>query len=245
MTGPMQPGTLLILSLAAALAAGPGSLLGSRPWMAAQGVGWATAAAAGLMLGIGYALLSAGQAMAPAATLLGAAIGLGVMRLADGVPGAPRAGADSARVSAPPPTDPGLILGSALHSAAEGLAMGAAAAAASSLADFLLLTFAIHNISEGAVLGAALTARGWRRGRAGLVAVFARSCQPLMAVVTLLVLGAAPALLPWCLGASFGALFYLIVAELLPQSYRHAGRTGIALVVSLAAGMVALMGGVP
>jgi zinc transporter ZupT len=238
----MHPGTLLILSLAAALAAGPGSLLGSRPWMASQGVGWATATAAGFMLGIGYVLLSAGQMMAPAATLLGAAAGVGLMRVADGVPGAPRTGSDVARVSAPPPTDRGVIRGNALHSAAEGLAIGAAAAAASSLAGFLLLTFAIHNVSEGAVLGALLKARSWRDGPAALAAVFARSTQPLMAVVTLLVLGAAPGLLPWCLGAAFGALFYLIVAELLPQSYRYAGRTGIALVVSLAAGMVALMG---
>jgi zinc transporter ZupT len=245
MIAPMDAGTLLLLSLAAALAAGFGSLLGSRPWMASHGVGWATATAAGFMLGIGYLLLSAGQAMAPAATLLGAAAGLGLMRIADGVPGTPRTAADTARVSAPPSTDSGLILGNALHSAAEGVAIGAAAAATVSLAEFLLLTFAIHNVSEGAVLGAGLTARGWPKGRAALVAIFARASQPIMAVVTLLLLGAAPVLLPWCLGAAFGALFYLIVAELLPQSYRHAGRTGIALVVSLAAGMVALMGRAP
>ena len=57
--------------------------------------------------------------------------------------------------------------------------------------------------------------------------------------------GAIPALLPWCIGAAFGAMLYLIVAELLPQSYREVGRTGIAVVVSLAAGMVALMGVAP
>jgi len=241
----MHPGTLLALSLAAALAAAPGSLLGSRPWMASQGVGWATATAAGFMLGIGYVLLSTGQAIGPATTLLGAAVGVGLMRVADGVPGAPRSGSDIARVSAPPPTAFGLILGTTLHSAAEGLAIGAAAAAESSLAAYLLLTFAIHNVSEGAVLGAALTARQWRAGAAAVRAVLARSTQPLTAVATLLLLRAAPPLLPWCLGAGFGALFYLIVAELLPQSYRYVGRTGIALVVSLAAGMVALMGGTP
>ncbi|MBK8002727.1 MAG: hypothetical protein IPK12_02015 [Gemmatimonadetes bacterium] len=49
-------------------------------------------------------------------------------------------------------------------------------------------------------------------------------------------------MLPWLIGASFGSLLYLIIAELLPQSYRLAGRTAIAVVVSLAAGMVALMG---
>jgi zinc transporter ZupT len=129
-----------------------------------------------------------------------------------------------------------------MHSAAEGLAIGAAAAAAAPLAEFLLLTFAIHNVTEGAVLGAELTRRGWRGSSAASAAVLARSSQPLMAVLVTLLLRGEPPLLPWCIGASFGALLYLIVAELLPQSYRHAGRTGIAVVVCLAAGMVALLG---
>jgi hypothetical protein len=38
-------------------------------------------------------------------------------------------------------------------------------------------------------------------------------------------------------------LLYLIVAELLPQSYRQAGRTAIAIVFSFAAGVVAFLGG--
>jgi ZIP family zinc transporter len=241
----MPPGTLLVLSLAAALAAGLGSLIGARPWAASHAVGWATAVAAGLMLGIGHVLLSVGQGMAPAATLFGAAAGLALMRLADGVSLAPAGAAVAARVSGPPATDLGLILGSVLHSAAEGVAIGAAAAVGAPLADFLLVTFALHNVSEGAVLGAGLTGRGRRAAPAAGMAVLARASQPLVAVPATLLLRAAPALLPWCLGASFGALLYLIVAELLPQSYRQVGRTGIAMVVSLAAGMVALIGGAP
>lgn len=239
----MQPSTLLILTLAAALAAGPGSLLGARPGIAPHAIGWAMAIAAGLMFGIGYVLLSVGQAMAPGATLLGAALGLILMRLVDGVPWSPAAGERSARVSQPLQTDTGLLLASTLHSAAEGVAIGAAAATSSALAGFLLLTFAVHNISEGAVLGAGLGARGWSGAQAARVAVLARSGQALAALPVCLLLRAVPALLPWCIGASFGALLYLIVAELLPESYRHVGRTGIALLVSLAAGTVALMGG--
>lgn len=248
MTAAMEIGTLLGWSFLAALAAGIGAALGTRPWLAERGVGWASAAAAGLMLGVGYVLLTTGQSFAPGATLLGAAIGLVVMRMLDGVPltvpGAPTT-AVNARVSAPPAHDAGAILASALHSAAEGVAIGSAAAVGVPIAQFLLVTLAIHNISEGAVLGIRLRRTGGRPLTVAGVAVMARSSQPLCAVSVLLLTGRVPSLLPWCIGASFGALLYLIVAELLPQSYREVGRTGIAVVVSLAAGMVALMGVAP
>ncbi|MBK7351096.1 MAG: hypothetical protein IPI38_06590 [Gemmatimonadetes bacterium] len=240
----METQSLFLWGLAAALAAGPGALLGTWSWFSRHAVGWATAAAAGLMLGIGYVLLAAGQARAPAATLLGAFVGLLAIRLADSGPVA-RAGeaAATARLSAPADTDAGEILASALHSAAEGVAIGAAAGVSDPLARFLLLTFAIHNVSEGAVLGALLTRRGWRAGAASGMAVLARTTQPLVAVSVVYLVAAVPGALPWLLGASFGALLYLIVAELLPQSYRLAGRTAIAVVASIAAGIVALMGG--
>ncbi len=248
MAGSMGIGSLLLWSFLAALAAGIGAALGTRPWLAERAVGWASAVAAGLMLGVGYVLLTTGQSIAPAATLFGAAVGLVLMRMLDGVPltapGAPTT-AVNARVSAPPAHDASAILASALHSAAEGVAIGAAAAVGVPIAQFLLLTLAIHNISEGAVLGVRLRHTGGRPFHIAGVAVIARSSQPLCAVSVLLLAGAAPWLLPWCIGASFGALLYLVVAELLPQSYREVGRTGIAVVVSLAAGMVALMGVAP
>lgn len=239
---------LLLWSLLAALAAGIGAAFGVRPAVPVRAIGWLSAAAAGLMLGAGYVLLTAGQTLAPAATLLGAAIGLVVMRLLDGVPvstpGAP-AILTSARVSAPPASEAGTILASALHSAAEGVAIGAAAAVGVPIARFLLLTFAIHNVSEGAVLGVRLRRTAGRPAAVAALAVLARSSQPLCAVLVLVLTAAVPWLLPWCIGAAFGAMLYLIVAELLPQSYREVGRTGIAVVVSLAAGMVALMGVAP
>lgn len=238
----MPPLTLLCWALVAALAAGPGALLGTRPGMARVGIGWFTAAAAGLMLGAGYVLLAAGQSVAPIRALFGAVAGLLLMRLADGAPrSAPSPGAGG-RVSLPPATTAGALLASLLHSAAEGVAIGAAAALAVPFVEFLLLTLAVHNLTEGAVLGARLTTAGRRAGAAALLAIWARVSQPLGAVATLLLARAWPPLLPGLLGASFGALLYLIVAELLPQSYQQAGRTGIAVVVSLAAGMVALMG---
>jgi len=64
-----------------------------------------------------------------------------------------------------------------------------------------------------------------------------------MAVATFAVVAAAPAVLPWALGFAVGALIYLVMVELLPESYRQAGATTIGLVTVLAMGVVVLVGG--
>jgi zinc transporter ZupT len=63
------------------------------------------------------------------------------------------------------------------------------------------------------------------------------------AAATYALVSAEMVTLPLLLGGAFGALTYLCFAELLPDSYRSAGRTSIAVVVSVAAGVVALLGG--
>jgi hypothetical protein len=230
----MQLLPLLLWSALAATLAGVGALLGTRKVpLAGQGLGWATASAAGLMLGVGFEVLSAGQRLAPAAALLGAMAGLLLMGLVDAAPRAPFI----ARL----PRASEWVLASALHSAIEGLAIGAAAALGAPFGNFLIATFAIHNISEGAVLGVTLRQAGWPRSQTSLVTTVARGFQPLAAVLTLALAEATPAAEPWLLGAAFGAILYLILAEMLPDAYQQAGRTSIAAVVSLAAGVVALL----
>jgi zinc transporter ZupT len=64
-----------------------------------------------------------------------------------------------------------------------------------------------------------------------------------MAIVVFALIGAAPGLLPWALGFAAGSLVYLVMAELLPQCYRQAGHTSIALVTIVAMGIVILLGG--
>jgi zinc transporter ZupT len=49
--------------------------------------------------------------------------------------------------------------------------------------------------------------------------------------------------LPWALGFAVGGLIYLVMAELLPECYRQAGRRTIALVTIVAMGIVVLLGG--
>lgn len=228
---------VVLWSLAAIIPAGIGAFVGvdrlgaarrqgERAGPAERVLGWANASAAGLMLGVAFAVLSAALPIAPLAGTVGAGIGVGLVHLLAG---------ESVRRRA--------VVASALHSAAEGVAIGAAAAFGPAFGTFLVLTFAFHNVSEGAILGSTLASSGWRPRAAAGAAMVARTGQPLLAAATVLAVSALPALLPWALGIAFGALVYLVLAELLPSSYHQTGRTSIAVVVSVAAGIVALLGG--
>lgn len=227
--------------LLGAAAAPVGAFLGLRH-LTGSGrlLGLAGALSAGMMLGVGYASLTAGLAEAPLAALLGAGLGVIVARLLDAAPVV----AHALKPGDVIPTDARAATAqSALHSAAEGVAIGAAAAVDAWFGLFLVATFAIHNVSEGAVLGDMLNAARWTTSRTVVSSFVTRLAQPALAGAAFALAGAVHATHPWMLGASFGALLYLIVAELLPQSYQQAGRTAIALVFSAAAGVVAALGG--
>ncbi len=76
---------------------------------------------------------------------------------------------------------------------------------------------------------------------ATLLAVAANVNQVAFALAAFLAVSTVPVLLPWTLGFAFGALLYLVMVELLPNSYREAGRTSIALVTIVAMGIVVLL----
>jgi zinc transporter ZupT len=123
---------LAIWSVLAALAAGLGPFFIGRRYL-----GWANALAAGMMLGAGYLVMDAGLNRAVVLASAGAALGIAVtfcIHLLLGVGTRP--------VSA--------YAASAVHSAPEGITMGAAMALSPAFGFFVVLTFALHNISESA-----------------------------------------------------------------------------------------------
>ncbi len=76
-----------------------------------------------------------------------------------------------------------------------------------------------------------------------LESVAANVPQILFAVLTFALVPAAPGLLPCALGFAAGTLVYLVMVDPLPESYRQAGQTSIALVTSVAIGVVVLLNG--
>lgn len=212
-------------SVLAALAAGLGPFFVGRNYL-----GWANALAAGMMLGAGYLLMDAGLTRATLLASAGAALGI-LATFAVHV----WLGIGTRPVVA--------YAASAVHSAPEGVAMGAAMALSPAFGFFVVLTFALHNISESAGVISSLEAGGQARSRATLLAIGARATQILLALLAYVVATRSAVALAVTLGFAFGALVYLCIAELLPDAYRGAGRTSIAVVASVAAGVVSILGG--
>lgn len=237
---------ILTVLLYSSLAAGV-TAFGALPFLFQQRlptarIGWANALAAGMMLGAAYALLVTG--LHDGAVLQqgsGAVIGILFVYLTHAASQTEDLDLNRLKQTGP---EYGyqVMLVNALHSGAEGVAIGAAMLVSLPFGIFMALAIAVHNIPEATVLSAILTARGVRVRDAGGLAVATNVSQVLMAIVTFAIVGAAPTALPWVLGFAVGALIYLVMAELLPESYRQAGSTTIALVTIAAMGMVVLLG---
>jgi ZIP family zinc transporter len=107
-----------------------------------------------------------------------------------------------------------------IHNVPEGLAVGAAfAAGGTELGIPLALAIAIQNVPEGFAAAAPLLETGTSRRRAAGVAAMTGLVEPPAALAAYGALEAASALLPIGLGFAAGAMLYVIVDELIPESH--------------------------
>ena len=238
----MNP-TLVVL-LFSAVSAGA-AVLGGGPFLFRQAmpvrqIGWANAGAAGMMLGAAYILLIAGLPRGGGGIAAGALLGIAFVTLTHMMSGTEDLDLNRLDDMSPAYGYQVLFVNS-LHSASEGVAIGAAMALDLPFGTFMALAIAVHNIPEATVLCAILTGRRVTVASAAGLAVAANLSQVLLAIVTFAIVGAAPATLPWAAGFAVGALIQLVMAELLPQSYHQAGHRSIALVAVLAMGMVVFL----
>jgi zinc transporter ZupT len=235
--------TVLLYSSVAAFAAGlgviPQAVLGR---LALPILGWSNALAGGLMLGVAYSLLSLGLQSGPVMGGVGALIGVAFVRIVHAV-----TGTDDLDLNQLDELDPAygyqVVLVNSLHGAYEGVAIGVAMLVSLPFGISMALALAVHNIPEAMVLTAIVRERGLPFLNALALAVATNVNQVLLAVVTFAVVGALPVLFPWAVGFAVGALVYLVLAELLPESYHQAGHTSIALVTLVAMGIVVALGG--
>lgn len=233
---------LLYSSLAAAAGAlGVVPLLG-REQPPIVGIGWGNAVAAGFMLGAAYVLMAAGLERGALVETTGAVLGIGFVFLTHAASGVENLALNRLGRSGPEYASKVLLV-NWLHSASEGVAIGAAMAVSLPFGIFVAIAIALHNIPEATALAAAQRGQGVRWLSAAGLGVVSNTSQVLLAVVTFAVIRAAPDALPWALGFAMGSLIYLVMAELLPASYRQAGHTTIALVTVLAMAIVVLVGG--
>lgn len=134
-----------------------------------------------------------------------------------------------------------LILAVTLHNLPEGMAVGVVLAgmlsdnAAISAAGALTLAagIAIQNFPEGAIISMPLVGTGISRRRAFCYGFLSGVVEPVGAVVTLLLTSLVTPILPYILSFAAGAMIYVVVEELIPESqsgeHSNIGTIGVAL----------------
>ena len=140
-----------------------------------------------------------------------------------------------------------LILAVTLHNIPEGMAVGVVYAGAlagesgvsMTAALILAVGIAIQNFPEGAIVSMPLLAEGMPKKRTFLYGVLSGAVEPAAALATILAAGLAVPVLPYLLAFAAGAMFYVVVEELIPEMSE--GRHSNAGTIAFSIGFVLMM----
>ena len=140
-----------------------------------------------------------------------------------------------------------MMLAVTLHNVPEGMAVGVTFAAILSGTEFmttagaltLALGIAILNFPEGAIISLPLKANGISRTRAFIYGSISGIVEPIAAVITILISSLIAPMLPYLLAFAAGAMIYVVVEELIPQS--QDGEHSNIGTIGFAAGFVLMM----
>lgn len=128
-----------------------------------------------------------------------------------------------------------------VHSIPEGVAIGVGYATGEVKFGWLLATaIAVHNIPEGTAVSLPLRAKGASVPRCAAYAILTSLPQPIVAVPAFLLISVFQPLLPVSLGFAGGAMIFLVVSELVPESLTLCTRTEAAWGVTI--GLVGMLG---
>ena len=103
----------------------------------------------------------------------------------------------------------------------------------------LALGIAIQNFPEGAIISLPLRGAGLSRRKAFLYGLLSGVVEPAAAVITILLTGLITPVLPYLLAFAAGAMLYVVVEELVPESAE--GEHSNAGTIAFAAGFVIMM----
>lgn len=119
-----------------------------------------------------------------------------------------------------------LVFAITLHNIPEGMAVGVALAGAMednaympmAGAVVLAIGIAIQNFPEGAIVSMPLRSAGNSRRRAFLMGTLSGVVEPIGAVLTILLASVVVPVLPYLLAFAAGAMIYVVVEELIPET---------------------------
>lgn len=141
-----------------------------------------------------------------------------------------------------------LFLAITIHNIPEGLAIGVTFGAISSMADTstallgaigLAIGIGLQNVPEGSALSMPIRGEGASRKKAFWYGAMSAVVEPIAAVIGAVFVLSMTAILPYALAFAAGAMIFVVVEELIPESQSN-GNTDIAT-LSLMAGFVIMM----
>ena len=133
-----------------------------------------------------------------------------------------------------------LVLAVTLHNIPEGMAVGVTFAGVMTgnttitlaAAFVLAIGIAIQNFPEGAIISMPRRGEGISRRRAFLYGTASGIVEPIAAFITILLTGLVVPILPYLLAFAAGAMIYVVVEELIPESqsgkHTNIGTIGVA-----------------
>ena len=134
-----------------------------------------------------------------------------------------------------------LLLTLFVHSIPEGAAIGVGYATGEIKFGWLLaVAIGVHNIPEGTAVSLPLRANGASMSRCISYSILTSLPQPIVAVPAFLLVSVFQPLLPASLGFAGGAMIFLVIQELLPESFEHSSPTDAAWGVTV--GLVGMLG---
>lgn len=118
-----------------------------------------------------------------------------------------------------------LVLAVTLHNIPEGMAVGVVFAGwvygneSITLAGAwaLAIGIALQNFPEGAIVSMPLRAEGMSKGKTFLYGMLSGIVEPIAAIITIFAAGFVVPILPYLLSFAAGAMFYVVVEELIPE----------------------------
>lgn len=134
-----------------------------------------------------------------------------------------------------------MVLAVTLHNIPEGMAVGVVFAGLLAQNTEITLTaaialsigIAIQNFPEGAIISMPLKEEGVSKLKAFLYGTLSGMVEPIAAVITILLTGTITAILPYILSFAAGAMIYVVVEELIPESqageHSNIGTIGVAI----------------
>lgn len=111
-----------------------------------------------------------------------------------------------------------IVLAIALHNLPEGLSVGVAYAGSAASGLPVMLGISLQNVPEGLAVAAALVVEGVRPGRAFLIALGTGLVEPLGGLLGAALVTLSVALLPYALAAAAGAMLFVILGEIVPET---------------------------